>query len=144
MRKGISPVISAVLVLAVGLTVVGIYSGWAPKFAEDTTQEFVDDSEQDLKCSNAALAIRDASYDKTAQEAQFDLENTGTIRFTEEIFATAINDSKPVGRTTVNGIEVDETRTIVIDTTKIPDEITASSSDCPDIVEEETYVNVTE
>lgn len=76
-RKGISPIISSVLLLAVSLAVVGIFSGWAPQLAQDVTQETRNNTFETISCNEASVEIRSAYYDSSS-EVTLSVRNTGT------------------------------------------------------------------
>jgi len=45
-RKGISPIIASVLLVAVSLAVAGIFSGWAPEIVQTFTDSTEDQAEK--------------------------------------------------------------------------------------------------
>lgn len=140
--KGISPIVSSVLVLAVAISVMGIYANWAPDFAGDLAGEFSNQSDQRIKCSNAGIAVRNAVYDKTGRQVEFEVENTGTIRFNTEVFTAAVNNSQVIGRNTFTGLDVEETQTLLIETDRIPGQLIASTNDCPEVRVEQDFIQV--
>ncbi len=141
--KGVSQLASAAILLMVAMALAMVYSSWAPNFARNITQGALEDTQQERRCGNAALSIRDPVYDKTGTVILFDLENTGTIRFTNDITVAAFNSSLPVNQTTVNGLEVEESVSTQIQSSKIPDYLAVvSSADCPEIEEREELITV--
>lgn len=62
-RKGISPIISAVLLIAVSLAVVGIFSGWAPQLTQEITESTGNQTMETIACNEASMQIRSAYYD---------------------------------------------------------------------------------
>jgi flagellin-like protein len=64
-RKGISPIIASVLLLAVSLAVVGIFSGWAPELAQDVTDSTSNSTYETIACNEASIEIRSAYDDGT-------------------------------------------------------------------------------
>lgn len=142
--KGVSQVLTSTLVLAVAISVAGVYSNWAPDFAEDITGETADQTNQDIRCGNAGLTISSAEYDKSGRFTDVELRNSGTINL-NEVDTVAFNDSEIVGQTSIQSIGADESRQIRIDGQEIPSRIAASSSDCPqDVVASTEVVEVTE
>jgi len=140
--KGISSVVTTVLVLAIAVSLAGIYSEWAPRITENITKTATEGNENNIRCGNAALSIDDPVYDKTGEITLFDLRNAGTIRFSDQIRVAAINSSRIINRTNVTGIGVDETVSERIDTSRYPDRIIAYSDECPELQEEETVISV--
>jgi flagellin-like protein len=76
-RKGISPIIASVLLLAVSLAVVGIFSGWAPELAQDVTESTSNSTYETIACNEASVEIRSAYYDSGNTEAVLSVRNTG-------------------------------------------------------------------
>ena len=140
--KGLSTIISSVLVLAVGISVVSIYSGWAPEFAETIVGEVGDDVDSEIQCRNANLRITDAEYFITAQELDVEISNTGTIRFNEGIQVAAINQSRIIGEREMDSLEVDSSREITLQTSEEPSSVVANSIECPELRSEETSINL--
>lgn len=138
MRKGISEIISSVLLLAIAVSIAGVYSQWAPQFATNTTQEVANNADNQMKCSNAAFDISNPLYDMTGQVIRFEISNKGTINFNNDITVTAVNDSQITVQKTIGSLEVEESQTTSIETQIIPETIVASSQECPGlrIVEE--------
>jgi flagellin-like protein len=75
-RKGVSPIIASVLLLAVSLAVVSIFSGWAPELAQDVTQETTDNTFETIACNEASVEIRSAYFD--SNDVTLSVRNTGT------------------------------------------------------------------
>ncbi|MFB6191464.1 MAG: hypothetical protein ABEJ64_03475 [Candidatus Nanohaloarchaea archaeon] len=140
--KGVSEVVSAVIVLAVGVSVVSLYAAWAPDFAEDTVGDVANQSNNQIKCSNAGLSIDDAFYDRTGQVIEIKVENTGTIRFSRGLYAGAFNSSLEIGRTTISELQVGETQTVQISADRAPGMVLVTSNDCPDVEARETRIRV--
>ncbi|MFQ3275155.1 MAG: flagellin-like protein [Candidatus Nanohaloarchaea archaeon] len=75
-RKGVSPIIASVLLLAVSLAVVSIFSGWAPELAQDVTQETTDNTFETISCNEASVEIRSAYFGDN--DVTLSVRNTGT------------------------------------------------------------------
>ena len=142
MRKGISEIVSSVLILAIAVSVAAVYAQWAPDFSENTTQQVADQANNQLKCSNAAFNIRTVEYDRTAQLATFNISNTGTINFNNDITVTAVNSSQITGQKTIASLEVEETQLVELQTDKIPGTLIASSQECPELRSTEDNIDV--
>lgn len=141
--KGISQVIVSVLLLAVALSVAGIYTKWAPELAGDATGKAADQTENQIKCRNAGIYLKDADYDKTGNNAEISIENTGTIALYNDITLVAINSSKTTGSTTIAELEVDEEQSVVVRSEKTPEVVAATSKECPGLKSSIDSINVT-
>lgn len=138
--KGISSLITSVLILAIAVSLAGIYSEWAPRVTENLTTQATEGTESDLKCGNAALSIQGPEYDRTGELTLFDLRNAGTIRFQDDITIAAVNSSLIINQTNITSLGVDETISERIYTNKYPDRMIAYSEECPALQEEETVI----
>ena len=72
MRKGISPLISVIMLIAFTMIVAGILAGWATQFVTQSRSEL-------QFCSKAQLLIQRAYYDNTTQALTIALFNTGDV-----------------------------------------------------------------
>lgn len=142
MRKGISEIISSVLLLAIAVSVAGVYSQWAPDFAESASETAGTQAENQIKCSNAAFDISEISYDRTGQITEFNISNKGTINFENDITITSVNSSQIVGQKTIKQLEVEETQQVELQSDKIPELLVASSQECPELRVSEENINV--
>jgi len=58
-RKGISPLIAAVLLIAFTISIGGIFAEWSGALTSDTTQENTEAQQQILDCSSMKIEIVD-------------------------------------------------------------------------------------
>ena len=72
MRKGISPLISVIMLIAFTMIVAGILAGWATQFVTQSRSEL-------QFCAKAQLLIQRAYYDNTTQTLTLALFNTGDV-----------------------------------------------------------------
>ena len=79
MRKGISPFIASVLLIAFAITVASIYSGWITGFTKETTEEVKEKSEKRVTCSYGGVALDDLEYNSTSGNLTGMIENTDII-----------------------------------------------------------------
>ncbi len=129
---GISALVSSVLLLAVAVSIAGIYSSWAPEISEDATQEAVDQANNQITCRNAGFNIRSVSYDITGNVAEVEIVNTGTISLYNDLTVVALNRSEVTGQKTLKELEVRDELVTELRSEKIPDTIIVSSSECPE------------
>jgi flagellin-like protein len=142
MRKGVSNIIGVAIMLAVGLSLAGLYSNWAPEFAQNKTEKIAGNANHEIKCRNAGISIQSPVYDKSSNLTLFELENSGTITLSEQIQIAALNNSAILNRTTVSSLEVGESRDTQIQSRRSPDMLIAASSECPSIDEKEQLIQI--
>lgn len=76
-RKGISPLISAVLLVAVTISVAAVFSGWAPQIATTITGETENDTLHQLDCEKTDVEIVSAHWDSGNSEINTTIRNRG-------------------------------------------------------------------
>ena len=84
-KKGISPILASVLLLAVTISVAGVFSGWAPNLAQTVTEQTGNQTEQRLACNQASAEFISANYDSGNSEIDVALRNDGGADFNELI-----------------------------------------------------------
>ncbi|PSH01972.1 MAG: hypothetical protein BRC27_00220 [Nanohaloarchaea archaeon SW_10_44_10] len=99
-RKGISPIIASVLLLAVSLAVVGIFSGWAPKLAQDVTQSTSNSTYETIACNEASVEIRSAYYDSASNNVTLSVRNDGDENLTSLSLVAFDDDQRILNKTT--------------------------------------------
>lgn len=109
MRKGISPLIAVIMLIAFTMIVAGILAGWATQFVEQQRSEL-------SLCSKASILIQTANYDPVNQELNVQIFNTGdvdligfSVRITEKDEATQQTTTTPyrLGNSTINSQEIE-------------------------------------
>lgn len=83
MRKGISPMVATVLLLAIAVAITGIIGPELISFIKSQAQESTSRSEEEITCSRSGLYIRDAVYNTTSGYLKFKVENTGYESLTD-------------------------------------------------------------
>jgi len=78
MKKGISPLIATILLIAFVIAVGGILSGWLISFSKERTEEARTKGEMDIKCSYSALRITDADWNSSETKLSLIVENRGS------------------------------------------------------------------
>jgi hypothetical protein len=128
--KGISQILGSTFLLAIGITVAGIYSTFAGDFAQGTGSEIADETRSEIKCGSASLDVRRPTY-TAADTARFDIVNTGTVDL-RGVSAFAINDtSEIINGTEIDRLSVSETRSVVLRAQTPPKFVTAAIDECP-------------
>ena len=143
--KGVSQVLSSTIILAVAVSVAGVYSNWAPEFAGSITGETADQANRDIRCGNAALTIETAEYDLSGNFTEVELRNSGTIDLNNGTNLVAYGENGILARTVMGSVEAGDTLQERLDSDQAPERIAASSRDCPgDVVVSTDTVRVTE
>jgi hypothetical protein len=136
--KGLSQVITSALILAVGISVAGVYANWAPDLAEGIAGETAEQQNQNLKCRNAGLRINSAEYSLSGNFTDIEVTNIGTVDLRNGLTAASFNQSRTIGKTDFSQIEVDATRNIRVESDEIPEEVGVFSSECGEDVDAST------
>lgn len=71
-RKGISPLVAVIMLIAFTMIVAGILAGWATRFATDQRNMLE-------QCVRASLLIRTAVYETATSNITLMLHNPGTV-----------------------------------------------------------------
>lgn len=137
-RKGISPLIGAVLLIAFTMAVAAILTAWVTTFTQDTAEAVGNNSERLIECSYSGLSIYDAVEGNGTVTVS--VANTGTIDLSEGstivVFlqngsvVDKISASLPTG--SVEEVTLDDGR--ISDGTV--DRVRATSVDCPEVSDE--------
>ena len=119
-NKGISPILASVLLLAVTISVAGVFSGWAPEIAKTITGDTENQTQHRLDCNRASAELISASYNTSGNEnVDITLRNNGRADFKELILAAFDSD---------DGL-MDQTVNVTVDSGELAnDSITSLSS----------------
>ncbi len=79
MKKGVSPFIATVLLIAFAIAVAAIFGGWLSSFISETTEEVQEHSEKRVTCSYGGIALDDLEYNKTTGNFSGKVENIDII-----------------------------------------------------------------
>lgn len=130
-RKGISPIVSSVLLLAVALTVVSIFSGWAPNIIRTATDETTNQTEQTINCNRAGVEVLESRY--FSENTSVVARNTGRSDL-EQLEASAWQDDLPMNKTTFS-LESGNFTTVNVSTSSKPDYVEVVSKDCSSVTD---------
>ncbi len=72
MRKGISPLVATVLLIAATMSIAGILAFWSSSYVKSTLPNI---NETEQKCKFAEFAVYQCVYNSTTQEMKIVLEN---------------------------------------------------------------------
>jgi len=138
-RKGISPLIAAVLLIAFTLAVAALLTAWVTTFTQDTTGAIGDRSTEVIECSYAGLSVYSVSYDSGNNWANVSVANTGTTAL-GNVTVVALENGIVVGNpVTLEGLD-DIESTGITGVSNEPTAVRASSDACPGITDTETNV----
>jgi len=79
MRKGISPLIASVLLIALVIGVAGIYSGWFSDFIKTITSMIGSHEGIRITCTYGDISLRNLIYNTTSKNLTGEVENTDII-----------------------------------------------------------------
>ena len=132
-RKGISPILASVLLLAVTISVAGVFSGWAPNLAQTVTDQTGNQTEERLSCNQASAEFISANYDSGSSEVTVALRNTGGEDFDELILAAFDSDDLIVAQTNVSVSSGSVANTTISGVSSLPAYINLYSQQCGDV-----------
>lgn len=79
-RKGISPLIAAVLLIAFTISIGGIFAEWSGSLARDATQDNTEAQQEILDCSSMNIDIVDVNEDYSSNNLDVTLRsNNGAV-----------------------------------------------------------------
>jgi flagellin-like protein len=131
--KAISPLVAAVLLVAITMTIAGMLAFWASSFIKGQTEVFENQTQQ-TKCSFANLEVFDCTYDASTKTLTLVLQNTGGIEFNNLTANIVYSDSTVETKELSGTLGVAELKSYTI--TNLTSNITISqvivkSKECP-------------
>jgi flagellin-like protein len=111
--KGISPLVAAVLLIAVTMTIAGVLAYWASGFVQQQTALFSNETVA-TECNFAKFRIYSCNYNSTSQRLNLLLENNGAVNlknivvyfiYTDNVTSVAVNTSLLANRLTSFAID---------------------------------------
>lgn len=141
-RKGISPIIASVLLLAVTLSVASIFSGWGPNLVRSVTDSTENQTENTINCNQAGVGITSAKYYSSASppETAVVVRNRGNSDL-DNLQIAAWKNELPMNDTVISLGSGNFTTTNVSTSSK-PDRIEAYSQTCSSVTD--TYETISE
>ncbi len=138
-RKGVSPLIAAVLLIAFTMAVAAILTAWVTTFTQETTQEVGNISDELIECSYAGVSVYAASW--TGNSVDVTVINTGNVDL-RNVSVYAFDGASIAGQSHVTGLGVGSVAEAEItEVDSMPDTIRLSSTRCPDTTAEETHIS---
>lgn len=129
-KKGISSLISTVLVLSVTVTVAGLFSSWAPGLVNDVTDGVNNQTSERLNCNEGSIDIVSAKY-YAGENTTAVVRNTGTLDL-KNIRLSAWENDLPMNSTVIS-IGPGNFTSQNVSTTSKPTSVRAYSQRCGDI-----------
>lgn len=81
-RKGISPLLAAIILIALAMTVAAMFSGFITNFMQERVFETREDTGRLVDCSAISLGIYEDSVDTTDENVSFILDYRDSINLT--------------------------------------------------------------
>lgn len=131
-KKGVSPIIASVLLLAVSISIVGIFSGWAPNLVQGVTEETENNTYETLSCNEAGIEIRSAFYDTNSGDLTVSLRNTGPKNL-PNISVVAYTDDQTIIDQTETNITSGEVKGETFNAGSQPSYVEALSTRCSEV-----------
>ncbi len=124
-RKGVSPLIAVIVLIAFTLIVAGMLATWASRFARDTLPT--------TECFNIDVIIQGATYESSTSTLNLYVKNRGTVQLT---FDTLIKYQN--GTITQAGqsytVDANQLRTFTFTgISNTVDEVTIQSQECTNV-----------
>jgi hypothetical protein len=137
--KGISEVLGSTLLLAVGVSVAGVYSTFASDFSQSAGNQVAGETRSDIKCNSASIDVRGLNYDGSSSNVQLSVFNTGTVDL-KGVSVFAINDTaEPINSTEISLLDTSESIDVVLKSRTKPAYVTAAIDECPSIQPREEF-----
>lgn len=114
MRKGISPLIASVLLLAFTISIAGIAGPWLTNLVEDTQESTTDDTEKLSSASTAQIDIPQTQYNEETNNLTVTMQNKGDAEL--ENFTATVQGSEPIQKQINEKLGTGEIHTFKIET----------------------------
>lgn len=131
--KGISTLISAVLLLSVTVAAIGVFSSWAPDLVQTVTEDTGNQTRTEVNCNDADLEIVSARY-YTDENTTVVVRNSGRVDF-DDVKIDAWRNDVPMNRSSIS-LDSGSLKTENVSTTSLPDYVEVISTDCPQAKDE--------
>lgn len=127
-RKGISNLISAVLILAVSISAVSLFAQWAPSLVGEVTRGVGDQTSSQVDCNAASLEIAGAEYFSSDDNVTVVARNDGTVDL-NNVSLEAWSNGLPVNNSEVS-IDAGEYGRTNLTASSEPESVKAVSREC--------------
>jgi flagellin-like protein len=79
MKKGISPIIASVLLIALVIATAGIYSGWFTNFIKTITSMIKETEEKRITCTYGGISLSHLEFNTSYHNLTGEIDNTDII-----------------------------------------------------------------
>ncbi|MFT4892314.1 MAG: flagellin-like protein [Candidatus Nanohaloarchaea archaeon] len=128
-RKGISPLIAAVLLIAFTMAVAGMFSQWVPGLIQSTQEDVSDSSDTVLDAASARVEIMQSRYNRGSGNLSVTFRNAGSQSLSN-FTVTAVGD-KPVQKQVNRELSRGEIVTVDLNTSEAPNQVSVSHRELP-------------
>lgn len=125
--KGISALISSVLLLTVTVSVVSIFAGWAPNLVQLVTDETGNQTRNQVDCNNADVEVISSRF-YTSGNTTVVVRNNGR-KDLGRVMIEAWQNDQPMNRTETE-LNKGDLKTLNVSTSSKPDRVEAISISC--------------
>ena len=129
MRKGISPLIAAVLLIAFTMGIAGIAGPYFTQLMQQTTGNQDDKTDSILKASKAGFEIIDSTYSSSDETIEITIQNTGSIPIENYTVSAFGDDAKQIRLNET--LDQREVKTVKLNSSSAPDQIQVASEEMP-------------
>lgn len=99
MRKGISPLIATVLLIAFTLSIAGLLGGWLSSLTKTQTETLEKTSREVVNCTGAIIDIVDVSCSSTNKQFKVTVSNIGSVDMYDFSIFAIINNTQYINST---------------------------------------------
>lgn len=128
-RKGISPLIAAVLLIAFTISVAGLFGQWVPGLIGDVQEGVSEDSSSLSDAANMQLDVSRAGYNSSSGNLSLSVTNRGSAAV-ENLTATAYGNT-PVQKQVDTSLDPGEVTSFEIEVDSEPDSVNIDVEDYP-------------
>ncbi|MDY6769444.1 MAG: archaellin/type IV pilin N-terminal domain-containing protein [Candidatus Nanohaloarchaea archaeon] len=136
-RKGVSPLIAAVLLIAFTMAVAAILTAWVTTFTQEQTAELGNKSAKQIDCSFGQLEIFDTTSDTTWVTVA--ITNTGTVDF-NNTSVTTLSGGSVLGKGYLSDLGSGQTKSINVSWSSggAAETVRIATQQCPTVTDEAT------
>lgn len=133
-KKGISPLIAVIVLIAITLIIAGVLASWATQFAQQQRRMFE-------QCINARMVIRSIGYNNDTGQLMIGVHNLGSIPLTLVTIIEYQNGTL-YKLENATSIGVGDVKNIYVDTPSNIKEVTMQSQECAGVADFFTRENI--
>lgn len=135
-RKGVSPLIAAVLLIAFTMAVAAILTAWVTTFTQEQTDQLGNQSSQQIDCSFAQVNIFSEDYD--SNWVNISVENNGQEEL-GNLSVTALDGSSVLGTDYIEDFTSGSIRGAQVNTSGTEaDTVRVAAESCPTVTDSAT------